>query len=289
MDRASRETHGNGGGSSRSVELPAPTASPIILAFGVTLLFAGLATTALVSIIGVVLSVAGVVGWIRDVFPVQATEWVPVVPEVIRITTTRREIERVSVAPELVRVALPVEFYPVSAGIRGGLWGGVAMAVLAALYGVFSGHGIWYPINLLAAVFFPSMATATTAEIAAFNGLALAAATGIHLFASLLVGVAYGAMSPMLPRRPILLGGLIAPLLWTGLLHSTLAWINPVLASRIDWRWFVLSQIGFGVVAGLVVSRRQRVATAQPMPLLVRAGVEATGLEHGTPGKGTGT
>ena len=283
MDRGSQETN------VRSVELPAPTASPIILAFGVALLFGGLATTALVSAIGGVLSLAGLVGWIRDVLPVQATERVPVVPEVSRVTSTRQEIERVTAAPELVRVNLPVEYYPISAGVRGGLWGGVAMAVLAAAYGAFSRHGIWYPINLLAAVFFPSMATASTAEIAAFNGPALAAATGIHLFASVLVGVVYGAMSPMLPRRPILLGGLVAPLLWTGLLHSTLAWINPVLASRIDWRWFLLSQIGFGVVAGLVVSRRQRVATAQPMPFLVRAGVEATGLEHRTPDKGTGT
>jgi len=286
MDRGSQEPNGRTPGS---VELPAPTPSPIILAFGVALLFGGLATTALVSAIGAVLSVAGLVGWIRDVLPVQATERVPVVPEVAPVISTRQQIERVTAAPELVRVNLPVEYYPVSAGVRGGLWGGVAMAVLAAAYGVVSGHGVWYPINLLAAVFFPSMATATTAEIAAFNGPALAAATGIHLFASVLVGVVYGAMSPMLPRRPILLGGLVAPLLWTGLLHSTLAWINPVLSSRIDWRWFVLSQIGFGVVAGLVVSRRQRVATAQPMPFLVRAGVEATGLEHQKPEKGTGT
>ena len=286
MDRGTHETNG---GTPGSVELPAPTASPIILAFGLTLLFAGLATTALISAIGAVLSVAGLVGWMRDVFPVPQTERVPVVPEVIHITSNRREIERVTAAPELVRANLPIEFYPISAGIHGGLWGGAAMAVLAAAYGIASGHGVWYPINLLAAVFFPSMATATTAEISAFNGLALAAATGIHLFASLLVGVVYGAMSPMLPRRPILLGGLIAPLLWTGLLRSTLAWINPLLASRIDWGWFLLSQIGFGVVAGLVVSRRQRVSTAQPMPFLARAGIEATGLEHKTPEKGTGT
>jgi hypothetical protein len=286
MDRGTHETSG---GTPGSVELPAPTASPIVLAFGVALLFGGLATTALVSAIGAVLALAGLVGWMRDVFPAQATERVTVVPEVARVTSVRREIERLTAAPELVRANLPVEFYPMSAGVRGGLWGGVAMAVLAAAYGVFSGHGVWYPINLLAAVFFPSMATASTAQLAAFNGLALAAATGVHLLASLLVGVVYGAMSPMLPRRPILLGGLVAPLLWTGLLHSTLAWINPVLASRIDWRWFVLSQIGFGVVAGLVVSRRQRVATAQPMHFLVRAGVEATGLEHKRPEEGTGT
>src|SRR5262249_33091552 len=151
MDRGTEETKG---GTPRSVKLPAPTASPIVLAFGLTLLFAGLATTALITVIGAVLSVAGLVSWRRAVFPVQATEQVAVVPDVVQVATTRREIERVSAAPEHVRVNLPVEFYPVSAGIIGGLWGGVAMAVLAVAYGLVSGHGIWYPINLLAAVFF---------------------------------------------------------------------------------------------------------------------------------------
>jgi hypothetical protein len=29
-------------------------------------------------------------------------------------------------------------------------------------------------------------------------------------------------MLPMFPRRPILLGGIIAPVMWTGLLYSVL-------------------------------------------------------------------
>ena len=44
---------------------------------------------------------------------------------------------------------------------------------------------------------------------------------------------------------------------------------------RIDWFWFVLSQIGFGLVAGLVVSRQERIRTWQAAPLAVRLGVEA--------------
>jgi hypothetical protein len=145
------------------------------------------------------------------------------------------------------------------------------------LYGVVSGHGIWYPINLLAAGFFPG---ATDAQISSFHLKAFAIAFVIHAFASLLVGVLYGAMLPMLHRRPILLGGLIAPVLWTGLLHSTLWLINPTLAERIDWGWFALSQLGFGLVAGFVASHRERVPTDQPLPFAVRAGVEATGLHH---------
>jgi len=40
----------------------------------------------------------------------------------------------------------------------------------------------------------------------------------------------------------------------------------------------VLSQIAFGVVAGLVVVRQQRVRTRQFLPFAVRAGIEAPGI-----------
>jgi len=85
---------------------------------------------------------------------------------------------------------------------------------------------------------------------------------------------------PMLPRRPILLGGFIAPLMWSGLLYSALGIINPVLNQRINWLWFVLSQVGFGIVAGIVVSRQERVRTWQRLPFAVRAGIEAPGMMH---------
>ena len=91
-------------------------------------------------------------------------------------------------------------------------------------------------------------------------------AVAIHLITSLLVGLLYGAMLPMLPRRPILLGGLIAPLMWSGLIHGILGIVNPVLNQRIDWVWFVVSQMGFGIVAGVVVSRSEKIRTTQRMP-----------------------
>jgi hypothetical protein len=170
---------------------------------------------------------------------------------------------------------LPLETYLFSAGVKGGLAGSVAMAILAAIYGIVSGHGIWYPINLLAAGFFPERVT--TAQIVAFHWDSLIVASIVHLVASLLVGLLYGAMLPMFPRRPILLGGIIAPILWSGLLHSILDVVNPVLNQRIDWFWFVISQIGFGLVAGSVVSTQQRVRTWQYLPFAVRAGIEAPG------------
>ena len=85
-------------------------------------------------------------------------------------------------------------------------------------------------------------------------------------------------MLPMFPRRPILLGGLIAPVLWSGLLYSILDLLNPLLASHIDWFWFMASQVAFGVVAGLVVLRQERVPTSENLPFAMRAGVEAPGI-----------
>ena len=263
-----------------TIEVPAPTAAPIACAFGVALMFAGLATHGIVTGIGALLALFGVVAWFKQVLPHPVHELVAPTGEVVAVRTSRPEVQHVALAAGLVRANLPIEFYPISAGVRGGLAGGVAMAVLAVLYGVVSGHGIWYPINLLAAGFFPS---ASIAELSGFHFGFFGIALLIHAITSLLVGVLYGAMLPMLPRRPILLGGLIAPLLWTGLLHSSLDLINPMLAVQVDWWWFALSQFGYGLVAGLVVSRRQRVATAQPLPFSMRAGIEATGLAEKGP------
>lgn len=259
-----------------TVELPAPTSWPIVLAFGITLLCAGLVTTGAVSVLGAIVAGAGAVGWFRDVLPQEAHESAHVTTEVPGITTSRREVARAAAVRELQRAWLPVEIYPVSAGIKGGLAGSVAMAGLAMLYGILSRTSIWYPVNLLAAGFFPQALTATTAQIAAFHLRALLIAIPIHLLTSLLVGLLYGATLPMLPRRPILLGGFVAPIVWSGLLHSILGIVSPVLNQRIDWLWFVLSQVGFGIVAGLVVTRQERIRTWQGLPLAIRAGMETS-------------
>ena len=262
------------------IEVPAPTPWPIVLAFGIALLFAGLVTSEAVSVLGAVVALAGAVGWFRDVLPHEAQESVQVIAQAPRIATMRREVARMEFAHELRRAWLPLEIYPISAGIKGGLAGSVAMAVLAMLYGVLSHTSIWYPINLLAAGFFPATATDTTAEIAAFHLHAFLIAIPIHLITSLLVGLLYGATLPMLPRRPVLLGGFIAPLLWSGLIHGILGIVNPVLNQRIDWLWFVATQVGFGIVAGLVVSRQERMHTRQQLPIAFRVGLEASGLTN---------
>src|SRR5580704_13034701 len=99
----------------RESESPGPTAWPIVLALGFTLVFAGLLTSASVSVLGAVLAVAGCVGWFREVFPHEHEVIVPVVPEEVSVATERRVVERLPVAPEQVRAWLPLETYPISA------------------------------------------------------------------------------------------------------------------------------------------------------------------------------
>jgi hypothetical protein len=260
------------------IEVPASTAWPLVLAFGFTLIFAGLLTSASVSVLGVVLGIAGCVGWFCQVFPHEHEETVPVVFEETRIVTERRAVERVPVAPDLVRAWLPLETYPVSAGMKGGLAGGAAMAVLACAYGVLKAGSIWYPINLLAATVYAQSLKLGPEQLISFHADSFTIALILHGLGSALVGLLYGAMLPMFARRPIVLGGLIAPVLWSGLLYSIMQLLNPLLASHINWIWFMASQVAFGIVAGVVVVRQERVSTRENLPFAVRAGIEAPGI-----------
>src|SRR6202050_1112762 len=130
----------------REIEVPAPTAWPFLLELGAALLFAGLVTSMSVSCLGALLSLAGSVGWFREVFPHGHEEGVPVLPEDIRLMTDRRVVDRLSILPDQLRAWIPVRTYPISAGVKGGLAGSIAMAVLACAYGVLKAGSIWYPI-----------------------------------------------------------------------------------------------------------------------------------------------
>jgi len=261
----------------QEIEVPAPTAWPLVLAFGLTLLFAGLLTSASVSVLGAVLTVAGCAGWFREVLPREHEVSVPVQPDKASIATGRRAVDRLLVAPDRVRAWLPLQTHPISAGVKGGLAGSAAMAVLACAYGVLKAGSIWYPINLLAASVYAESLRLGPAQLYSFHADSFAIALFMHLLVSTLVGLLYGAMLPMFARKPILLGGLIAPVLWSGLLYTILGLLNPLLEGHIDWFWFMASQVAFGFVAGLIVVRQPRVPTRENISFALRAGIEAPG------------
>jgi hypothetical protein len=267
------------------LHLPAPTAWPIVLALGFTLLVAGMVTDFGVSLLGAVLMIAGCVGWFRQVLPVEQHEEVEVIDQPVVIASSRALVERIVLDPKH-RAHLPVETYPVVSGIKGGIAGGIAMIVPALLYGWIAQHSIWYPINLLGGAGVAHWSNPSTADIAAFHWQGLLVATIIHAVTCVLVGLLYGAMLPMLPRHPILLGGILAPVLWTGILHAFMGIINPALDAHIQWGWFLVSQVVYGLVAGIVVARQERIQTGQSLPFAARLGIEAPGLMLSNPDAG---
>ena len=261
-----------------TIEVPAPTAWPMIAALGVALGCAGLVTSVTVTVVGVLLLLAGAVGWFREVLPQEHRQSVPMERPVAVVVPARAAVAHLQVGEERHRAQLPLKIYPYSAGIKGGIAGGLAMALLAVVHGVLAHGSPWYTINILAATAMAKLATADVATLCTFNVTAFVVASIMHTVVSLLVGLLYGILLPMFPRHPAFFGGFAVPLLWTGLLWASLDVINPVLDARIEWRWFILCQIAFGLAAGFVVARSERIDTLQHLPFLVRAGIESPGV-----------
>ena len=260
------------------IQVPASTGWPLVAAFGLTLVFAGLLTHIMVSTLGAVTLCMGLVGWFRQVLPHEAHEAVALEKEELVRPAPSPKVRHLQIGEQGHRARLPVEIYPYSAGVRGGLVGGAAMAVLAILYGLIGHKSIWYPINLLAAAGSERISAMSYEQLLAFDGTGLVLGFLIHAAGSALVGLLYGIALPMFPRRPLLLGGILAPLFWSGILYAGLGIMNPALQARIDWRWFMASQFAFGLVAGFVVARHERISTMQYLPFAVRAGIEAPGI-----------
>jgi len=281
MEEADARKHGGAasdlGQRSGSVQLPAPTAWPMVLGLGIALMLAGMVTHWVISLLGLVMALPAAVGWFLEVLPHEHHVYVDVSAEVLEIASTRATRSYLPVG-ENHRKLLPLETFSVVAGLKGGIAGGLAMIVPAALFGLIRYHSVWYAVNLLAAGGFIHWAGQSDAFLAQFHMDGLLAATAIHGLTSVLIGLLYGAMLPMYPRKPILTAGFLAPFLWTGILYSALGVISPILNQRIDWGWFVVSQIAFGLVAGFVVNLQVKVRTPQfrALPFSVRAGIHAS-------------
>lgn len=259
------------------IEMPAPTAWPMLMAAGLTLVFAGLVTNVAVTLVGTVFTIAGIVGWFGEVLPFEHTESIAVTPG-LEVARAEVAVSYLEVGEMGNRAILPLEIYPYSAGIKGGIAGGFVMAGLAVVHGILLHGSPWYTINILAATGMANLANADAATLSTFIPSAFIVALVIHGVASILIGLLYGVLLPMAPRYPAFFAAIVAPLLWTGLLWASLSVINPVLDLRIEWRWFILCQIAFGAVAGYVVDRTEKVRTLQHLPFAVRSGIESPGI-----------
>ncbi len=251
------------------IKVPAPTPWPLIAALGLTLAFAGFLTTALVGIAGGLLCAFGFVGWFKDRFPhdIELEIEVETHHKPSEVTTTKTILK----AHPHHRAMLPLEIHRAPSGIIGGIAGGVAM-LLVAIIGAFIMHGSpWYPFNIMSAAIMPSI---TTDDLSTFDLTAVIVALGIHATLSICIGLVYGVVLPLLPKHPIILGALIIPFIWSFLLYTLMSTLNPVLDSTVNCWWFVFAQIAFGFVAGLVVSKTERINTLQFKSFAERAGIE---------------
>src|SRR5215216_4554671 len=133
--------------ASNMIEVPAPTAWPFVTAFGLALLVAGLVTSLGVSVVGFIVILFGAVGWFRDVLPMPKEELVALVetPTPIFARSTRR-VDHLQAGAEGHRVYIPVRLHPYSAGLFGGVVGGIGMAIIACLYGLIAQGSLWYPV-----------------------------------------------------------------------------------------------------------------------------------------------
>jgi hypothetical protein len=253
---------------SESIELPSPTAWPIVLALGITLFGAGLATSLALVVVGAGLSAIGLGGWIAQLIPGRGHLHEPLVEPALRGTPSAGRpgtVEQLRPGMAGHRFRLPEKVHPISAGVKGGIVGGLVMPIPALAYGLSSGHGFWFPINLLAGMVVPAIAGTTQAELEQFRVGALLVAVVIHAVFSVTFGLLFGVVSPTLPPipgGPVIAGGVLMPLLWTGLCHGFMGVINPVLHDFVSWPWFIASQVVYGLAMSVVVIRSEKVAVA---------------------------
>ncbi|MFI4876846.1 MAG: hypothetical protein ACIALR_15955 [Blastopirellula sp. JB062] len=243
-----------------AIVMPRATAWPMVLAAGVGLIALGIPTNLIFSLVGLGVALTALFGWFGQLLSDQAEIEEPLVAPQLRAQPIRPSHKRVLSPTPGQRLELPEKVHPYSAGVKGGLAGGAVMAIVASLYGLLSGRGLWYPINLLAAMILPHFADDTAVELSQFSLAALVVGVVLHTVTSLLVGLFFGVLLPTLPSSPVFWGGIVGPLLWSAGIYGFMGVLNPVMSQFVSWPWFIASQFAFGIVMGSVVVRSEKIS-----------------------------
>jgi hypothetical protein len=246
--------------------MPQATAWPFALGLGLTLLAAGVATSLAFTVIGALIFVVSLGGWIGQLLPGKGHVHEPLVEPEQRprpVTPTVGVVELLRPGTPGYRFQLPLEFHPLSSGLKGGLIGGLVMPLPALLYGFVSGHGPWFPVNLLAGMVIPGLGEASLADLEQFNPTALVLGLAIHATFSAVFGLMLGVLLPTLPALPggnLVWAGLLPPLAWSAASYGVMGIVNPLMERYVDWPWFIASQFVFGLTCAIVVINSQTVA-----------------------------
>ena len=120
------------------VEMPRPTAAPLTVSVGAALVGIGMATSLAFLIVGAAVLATGLGIWVAELLPGQGHEREPLVEPSARAVPVRAEpgtVEQLRPGLPGYRLRLPEEVHPTSAGVKGGLVGGIVMPVPALLWG----------------------------------------------------------------------------------------------------------------------------------------------------------
>ena len=161
------------------------------------------------------------------------------------------------------RFQLPEKIHPISAGVKGGIVGGLVMPIPALAYGLLSGHGLWFPINLLAGMAVPGISGETAAPArAVLRGVADPG----DLHPCHVLGDVRAALRGRLadlaadPGRSGGRGRRADAALLDG--HLLRLHGDRQSVARIDfvnWPWFIASQVVYGVAMSIVVINSEKV------------------------------
>lgn len=246
------------------VEMPRPTVAPLVLSVGVALLAMGVVSSLAFLWVGLIVFGVGVGLWVADLLPGRGHFHEPLAEPAKRpqrVTGQAGKVEHLKEGMPGYRVRMPEKVHPISAGIKGGLVGGVAIIVPAMIYGALSGYGVWFPVNLLAGMVLPGLENLSDAELGQFHFGYVVAAIFIHFTTSLVIGMIYGVLLPTLPSIPqsAAWAALLAPIVWTAITFTAMGIVNPGLRGGVSWPWFVVSQFVYGVVMALIVTEATRI------------------------------
>ena len=149
--------------------------------------------------------------------------------------------------------------YSIEAGVIGGALGGLAMVLVAVVYGLFSGKGVWYPVNLIAAAVIRGWQNAPPELFTQFNPTGLIFGAAIHLIISVIIGVLFALLLPTLPGPPFLWAFVVGPVLWFGAYFGVLPLVNPVMVRNIDLPSFFYAHVFYSFVLGWWLQRSPQI------------------------------
>ena len=157
-----------------------------------------------------------------------------------------------------VELSVPAMVYPYRIGLSGGALGGVAMLVVALIYGILNGN-VWLPVNLIGATVIRDLQAASFATLSQFNLAALIAGLILHAALSVGLGFIFALLLPTMPGPPIMWSLTVGPLLWGLASLISLPIINPVMNQYVDRPSFFVAHLAYGLVLGWWIARSQKV------------------------------